>query len=170
MQPEDILVALGETGAVFAGFGGIVAALGARSVTELPPIDRFRFSNLLVISVSACLLAFLPIVLEEVVEDPSTMWNISTATLALFALIFLLKSAGGARRIGALRGQRGRLWMAVLSVSVLAAIFVIQSASLIGWPRGHDSAVYVAGIFGLLILSGLQFILLALDATPGNRL
>lgn len=169
MQPEDALVALGQTGAVFAGFSGIVAVLGIRSVTELGPLERFRFSNLLVISVAACLLAFAPLVLDQFDLDSSSSWAYSSAAMALFALIFLMSRSRAARRMRALQPRWGQPWMAVLSVAVLAGLVVSQSANAMGWVLERSAAVYVSGIFALLVLSGLQFVLLALDATPGRR-
>jgi hypothetical protein len=169
MQPEDLLVGLGETAAVFAGFGGIVAALGSHSVTELAPLERFRFENLLVISVFTCLLAFAPVVLGEFTEASSSVWAWSSAALALFALSFQISRARASYRIRALRARWGRPWMAALSVSVLAVIFVSQCANAIGWHADRSAQVYVGGIFGLLVLSGVQFVLLALDAKPSRR-
>jgi len=166
MQPEDILTGLGDTAAVFAGFSGIVAALGARSVTELPPVSRFRFSNLLVISVSTCLLAFAPLVLGAFSLASSLIWAWSSAALALFALLFLIVRNTTRRRIRAAQVTSGRPWMAVFSISVLVSVGVTQCANTIGWPLSRGAALYVAGLFGLLILSGLQFILLALDSAP----
>jgi hypothetical protein len=168
MQPEDILAGLGETAAVFAGFSGIVVALGARSVTELSPVSRFRFANLLVISVSTSLLAFAPLVLGAFSLASSLIWAWSSATLGLFALLFLIARSAMARRIRAAQITMGRSWMAVLSVCILASICVAQCLNTIGWPLDRGAALYVTGLFGLLILSGLQFILLALDSTPAE--
>jgi hypothetical protein len=60
--------------------------------------------------------------------------------------------------------------MAVLSVSVLVGVVGMQSANIIGWPLDRGAALYVAGIFGLVILSGFHFILLALDSTAEARM
>jgi hypothetical protein len=169
MQPEDILTSLAETAAVFAGFSGIVVALGARSVTELSPVSRFRFANLLVISVSTSLLAFAPLVLGAFSLASSLIWAWSSATLALFALLFLIARSAMARRIRAAQITLGRSWMAALMICVLAGICVTQCANTIGWPLNRGAALYVAGLFGLLIVSGLQFILLALDSTPAEE-
>lgn len=169
MQPEDILTGVGETAAAFAGFSGIVAALGARSVIELPPVSRFRFSNLLVVSVSTCLLSFAPLVLGAfLLASPSSIWAWSSSALAIFALLFPIAAEIRRRRISnaQVTARRGRRWMAVLSICVLLSICVSKCANAVGWPLERGAALYVAGLFGLLTLSGVQFILLALDSTP----
>jgi hypothetical protein len=169
VTPEDLLVGLGETAAVFAGFSSIVAALGVRSVAELRPIDRFRFSNLLVVSVSACLMAFLPLVLGGFAFTPASTWALASLSLALFSVCFLAWASVAARRVRKQRTPGGQSWMAALSVGVLAATVVAQCANALSWPFDRSAYIYVAGIFALVILSGLQFILLALDSTPGRR-
>jgi hypothetical protein len=173
LQPEEILVGLGDAAAVFAGFSGIVAVLGARSVTELSPLSRFRFSNLLVISVSTCLLAFAPLVLGAFSLASSLIWAWSSATLALFALLFLIAANTRQRRVRAAEvaagRAAGRTWMAVFSICVLVGVCLSQCVNAIAWPLSRGAALYVAGLFGLLILSGLQFILLALDSTPVEK-
>jgi hypothetical protein len=81
IHPHDTLVALGEVSAAFAGFSGIVAALGYRSPSEWSATAQFRFANLLSFAVAASLLAFFPIVLA--ISD-STVWAWSSAALGLF--------------------------------------------------------------------------------------
>lgn len=169
MHPEDVLVALGETAAVFAGFSGIIAVLGIRSVNELGPLERFRFSNLLVIAVAACLLALAPLVLDQFALATSSVWACSSAAMALFALIFLMSRSYAYRRMRTLQTKWDRPWMAVLSVAVLAGLVISQAANAMGWVLERSAAVYVSGVLALLVLSGLQFILLALDATAARR-
>ena len=165
MHPEDLLTSLGEVAAAFAGFSGVVAALGAKSLTELPALHRFRFANLLVVSVGAALFAFLPAVLEQLATGSSAVWALSSALLALFtgALLFTRWRAGLRLTKGSLN-----LWMATSWVGVLSAVSLLQLATLIGWPSARSGAAYVAGVFGLLLLSGLQFISLALPNHAKN--
>jgi len=169
VTPEELLVGLGETAAVFAGFSSIVAALGVRSVAELRPIDRFRFSNLLVVSVFAFMLAFAPVVLTGFAFPVESTWALSSLSLALFSMSFLVWVSIAARRVRKQQTSVGRSWMAALSIAVLIGLLVAQCANALNWPFDRSAHVYVAGIFGLVVLSGLQFILLALDSTPGRQ-
>jgi len=159
VHPQDVLTSLGEVAAAFAGFSGVVSALGARSITDLPTPHRFRFANLLVVSVGAAIFAFLPAVLEQFATGSSAVWALSSALLALFTGVLLF-----ARWRAGLRLTKGSLnrWMATSWVGVLSAVSLLQLAALTGWPSARSGAAYVAGVFGLLLLSGLQFISLAL--------
>jgi hypothetical protein len=158
VQPEDVLTTLGEVAAAFAGFSGVVAALGVKSLAELPAIHRFRFANLLVVSVGAALFAFLPVVLEQFPIGSSAVWTSSSAFLALFA-----RWRAGLR-LGTLNRGPLNLWMVTSWIGVLSAVFLLQLANAIEWPSSRSGAAYVAGVFGLLLLSGLQFISLALPS------
>lgn len=171
MQPEDVLTTLGEVAAAFAGFSGLVAALGVKSLAELPALHRFRFANLLVVSVGAALFAFLPVVLEQFPIGSSAVWASSSALLALFAGTLLFARWRAGLRLGPLNRGPLNLWMVTCWVGVLSAVCLLQLANIIERPSSRSGAAYVAGVFGLLLLSGLQFISLALpshaeDATP----
>jgi hypothetical protein len=84
IHPHDTLVALAEVSAAFAGFSGIVAALGYRSPSEWSATAQFRFANLLSFAVAASLLAFSPIVLVHSAISDSTVWAWSSPVLGLF--------------------------------------------------------------------------------------
>ena len=57
-----ILLGFAGVGATFTGFSGVVAVFGRRVHGEWFPEDRFRLTNLMVTSLSACLLSFAPLV------------------------------------------------------------------------------------------------------------
>jgi hypothetical protein len=162
VQPEDVLTTLGEVAAAFAGFSGVVAALGVKSLAELPAHNRFRFANLLVVSVGAALFAFLPVVLEQFPIRSSGVWASSSALLALFAGTLLFARWRVALRLGPLNRGSLNLWMVTCWIGVLSAVCLLQLANVVEWPSLRSGAAYVAGVFGLLLLSGLQFISLAL--------
>lgn len=164
MQPEDALVTLGEVAAAFAGFSGVVAALGVTSLDALPAVLRFRFANLLVVSVGAALFAFVPVVLEQFHVGSGAVWSSSSLLLAGFAGSLLVARLRAGLRLGPLSEGPLNLWMVVCWLGGLSAVFLLQIANVIEWPWSRTGAPYVAGIFGLLLLSGLQFISLALPS------
>jgi hypothetical protein len=61
--------------------------------------------------------------------------------------------------------------MVVCWFAALSAVCLLQLANLTEWPWSRAGAFYVAGVFCLLLLSGLQFISLALptDASAATR-
>jgi hypothetical protein len=162
MHPQEILTTLAEVAAAFAGFSGVVAALGVKSLSELSEFHRFRFVNLLVVSVGAALFAFLPVVLEQFPLSSSAVWTSSSALLAVFAGALLLGRWRTGLRLGPMIGGPLNLWMAICWISALSAVCLLQISNILQWPGTPSGSVYVAGIFGLLLLSGLQFISLAL--------
>ena len=155
-------MALGEVAAAFAGFSGVVAALGSRSAGEWSVAARFRFENLLITSIAAALLAFLPIAIGQFPVAPAVTWGCSSAVLGLFCASF------AALRIPRLRSASSkdleplRRWMALFLV-LLFATFVAQIANAAAWPAPRSGGPYVAGILALLLVSALQFTLLALS-------
>ncbi len=168
MEAEEALVSLGQVAAAFAGFSGIVGTLGARSVSELSMAARFRFGNLLINSVGASLFAFVPVVINVVGVPSSTIWVLSSAMLGLFSLSYLLFRRRVHLRIRRLNPSLLRPWMAVFTIGVLVCICIAQFANVLGWPFGRSGSPYVWSIFALLVLSGFQFIILALDPTPND--
>jgi hypothetical protein len=171
VPPEDALSTLGEVAAAFAGFSGVVSALGVKSLAELPALHRFRFANLLVVSVGATLFAFLPVVLDQFPIGASAVWASSSALLAAFAGILLFARWRAGLRLGSLTRGPGNLWMVTCWIGVLSAVCLLQLANVVEWPWSRSGAAYVAGVFGLLLVSGLQFISLALpsNAKGGTR-
>lgn len=165
MQPNDALVTLGEVAAAFAGFSGVVAALGVKSLAAMPAVHRFRFANLLVISVGAALFSFLPVVLGQFPVGSRTVWGSSSLLLAIFAGTLVITRWRAGLRLGPMTSGPLNLWMAICWIVALSTVFLFQVANLVEWPWSRTGAPYVAGIFGLLLLSGLQFISLAL---PGH--
>jgi len=164
MDPHDTLATLAEVAAAFAGFSGVVAALGVRSLSEIRALDRFRFANLLVVSVGAALFAFLPIVLQQFPIGSSAVWASSSALLAVFAVALLLKRWRAGLQLGPMTRGPLNLWMVTCWIGALSAICLLQLANIFEWPGSRSGAAYVAGVFGLLLLSGLQFISLALPS------
>lgn len=168
MTAEEALISLGQIAAAFAGFSGIVTALGARSVSDLHAATRFRFSNLLVMTVGASLFAFVPIVLGVANVESSATWGLSSGLFGIFTLGHMAFNRGAHRRIRARNPTLLRPWMAIFSVIILAPISLALFANALGWPFGRSGLPYVSSIFGVLVLSGVQFILLALDTAPND--
>jgi len=168
VQPNDALVTLGEVAAAFAGFSGVVAALGVKSLESMPALHRFRFANLLVVSVGATLFAYFPVVLGQFPVSSSAVWAWSSSLLATFAGSLLVTRWNAGLRLGPLSKGPLNFWMVVCWFAALAAVCLFQIANLVQWPGFRSGAPYVAGVFCLLLLSGLQFISLALPRNASD--
>ena len=159
MPVTDLLLQLSEIAVAFAGFSGVVAALG-RSI-EWDEKARFRFQNLLVISVSAVFLALLPLALSTFNIASERGWMISLCVMVAFALGFFVLRAPIARRLTGV-GDRVTFFTGLMFLIGLSTVVVLQVLGVAGVLT--RSAVYVAGIVLLLFLSALQFAVLSLGA------
>ena len=61
MDIDALLLGLAEVSVAFAGFSGVVAALGRKA--EWTDIERYRFTNLVTVSIATALFSFLPMVI-----------------------------------------------------------------------------------------------------------
>lgn len=163
IHPHDTLVSLAEVAAAFAGFSGVVAALGQRSPADWSPAARFRFENLLTVTVAASLLAFLPIASDHFSTSSSTVWAWSGAALAVFCVTFLIQTFRRGRKVRA-QGGGLRNWMALIWMFGMLGVAFAQLANILMPSASRGGGPYVAGILVLLAISGLQFILLALSS------
>jgi hypothetical protein len=148
--------------AAFAGFSGVVAAFGHRSPAEWSLATRFRFENLLTVSVAASLFAFLPVVLSHLSLSARAVRSWSGGALAFFCVVFFVQTF---RRGLEVRSKGGTLrrWIAIIWSGGMMGVALAQ---LVGFlvPAQTAIGLYVAGILVLLSISGLQFIVLALDS------
>jgi hypothetical protein len=85
MDETTVLTLLGIAGvaATFAGFSGVVAVFGRRAHGEWFLEDRFRLTNMLVTSLGACLLAFIPILGALLQLRGPQLWGM--ASVGMFA-------------------------------------------------------------------------------------
>ncbi len=146
-----------------AGFSGIVAVLGVRSVEHLSAVAKARLANLLVTALAAAFFSFLPVVLQLFDMGASAIWSASGVSLIGFSIIFLLLRTVSIRRLGLGTPGGPRVWVAL--IFLVAFIFVVSAqvvniAGFFGVPSG---APYAAGVLALLVLAGLQFALLVLE-------
>jgi hypothetical protein len=154
---------LGEVAATVAGFSGIVAVLGVRSVDSLAAVARFRLVNLLVISLSAVFFSFLPVVLDQFTLAPAALWCVSSASLAVVWVTLFLILGRQVRRLSFGGPRAPRRWMASVFFVVAVLAFGSQAANLVGLRGSPSGALYCVGVLALLVVAGLQFILLVLE-------
>jgi len=92
VESADVLSTVAEISVAFAGFSGIVAALGRRDQGSLFPEDRVRISVLLGASLSTIAFALLPFALWEVAGTPSVVWALASAAYAPYGIAIIVVS------------------------------------------------------------------------------
>ena len=96
------LLGIGSVATAISGFSGVVAAFSGRADGKWLPAERFRTTNMLVLSLGACLLSFVPLT-EEVLRIPDrVLWMI--ASLALFGFCSLLERLWSVAQVPSLPG------------------------------------------------------------------
>ena len=95
MSEHAILTLLGiaSVATAITGFSGVVAVFGGRAEGKWSPADRFRTRNMLILSLGACLLSFVPL-LEELFRIPDHLiWITTSSVLILFCVAYFVYTA-----------------------------------------------------------------------------
>lgn len=84
----------------------------------------------------------------------------------IFHAVVLFDIFRRARKVSA-AGERLRPWMSAVWIGAMGGGALAQGINIIGATESRG-ALYVAGILVLLIVSGIQFVLLALSSVAGE--
>ncbi|MBI3448198.1 MAG: hypothetical protein HY049_04675 [Acidobacteria bacterium] len=156
------LLAIAEVSATFAGFSGVVAVFGRRAHGEWFPEDRFRLTNMLMMSLGSGLFALVPI-LEELLHVPDrALFTTASALLGAFSLAYLIVGVARTRRLR--REHPGALarWAVVVIQASLFLAAALQALNAFGILYNHEAGPYLAGLLLLLVFAGIQFAFLVL--------
>lgn len=153
MEPSDALFTVVEASIALAGFSGIVSALGQRSIGIWQPNDRARIVDLLTATLVPFVFSLFSLIL--IYAEIESVWRVSSAALALGALVALVSSWCDPLRV---REERripiGNFYVAVV-YSTLVLLAVLQVWNLFFcksfWP-------YFAGLAVILIIGVSQFV------------
>src|SRR5262249_55341565 len=86
------LLGIGSVATAISGFSGVVAAFGGRADGTWLPAERVRTTNMLVLSLGACLLSFVPLT-EELLRIPDRiLWTIASLSLLAFCLFYYVRT------------------------------------------------------------------------------
>jgi hypothetical protein len=91
MRDNAAFVLLGIAGvaSTFAGFAGVVATFGRRAEGQWLPEERFRLINMIVLSLVACLLSFVPLIEDCFTWPKSRCGRLTAYFSAYFARLML---------------------------------------------------------------------------------
>jgi hypothetical protein len=157
MDIDALLLGLAEVSIAFAGFSGVVAALGRR--VQWTDVERYRFTNLVTISTGAALFSFLPMVVSLYEIAAALRWSLSGVLLAVFVVGFLVNRVRVGAKIARTPGQVS-VWVSWVFMLSLLIIAVLQA---IGLAVHHlADALYVTSLLILLMLAAVQFVVFVL--------
>lgn len=98
MEPTSVLANIAELAVAFAGFSGIVAALGRGGEGAVFPEDRVRLAMLIGSSLSTTAFALLPLALWEVAGPAERVWALASAIYIPYGLAVVLVGERAVRR------------------------------------------------------------------------
>jgi hypothetical protein len=164
MSEHAVMTLLGIASIAIAvsGFSGVVAVFGGRAEGKWSPEARFRTTNMLILSLGACLLCFVPLT-EELFEIPDhLLWIAASAILIAFCAFYFVYTAiklsnPELRRPGVLIKWVRYVYFACLGLAIVLQVLNVADALV---KRG--SGPFIGGLILLLIPAGLQFAFLVL--------
>ncbi len=160
MQSHEILQAIGEVAAAFAGFSGVVAAIGHRGSRAWSLEEILQLRTLVEPSLVALFGSFLPGILHLAFDSEPLVWRLSNAALGLMGVAAGAAFIARSRFASATIGQRVLLVLAGLAVGalLLAAGGILRQYELI----------FVIGLILALAVAAYNFLLL-LVITGGDE-
>src|SRR5215813_12265042 len=86
------LLGIGSVATAISGFSGVVAVFGVRADGKWSPAERFRTTNMLILSLGACLMSFLPLI-EELFQIPDQiLWMTASLFLLAFCSFYFVRT------------------------------------------------------------------------------
>ena len=160
LQGSDVLTVLAEIFVAFAGFTGIVAALGQRSEGKWKPVDVIRFRALLEASLAGLVLSVVPYGFHYFGVVEAVTWSFGSFLVAVYVVFFLIRIVQKQKELRATEDPNFvpgvRLILVFLSVPVVA----VQLLNTIGVGLQHTFSGFLLGLIFLLILCCAMFVLL----------
>jgi len=163
------LLGIGSVATALAGFSGVVAAFSGRD-GKWQPAERFRITNMLVLSAGACLLSFEPLT-EELLPIPDrALWIGASLSLLMFCLVYFVRTIVLLRRPSLRRPGVLVEWVRVVYFACLALAIVWQALSVAGILVERGPGPFIAGLVFMLIPAGLMFVFLVLTPLSSTKL
>ena len=156
------LLGIGSIATAIAGFSGVVAAFSGRGDGKWLPAERFRITNMLVLSLGACLLSVVPLT-EELLRIPDqALWIIASVALFAFCSFYFIRTIVLLRR--PTLSRRGVLveWVRYVYFVCLTLALVLQVLNVAGVLVERGPGPFIAGLVFMLIPAGLMFVFLVL--------
>lgn len=156
------LLGIGSIATAISGFAGVVAAFRGRADGQWLPAERFRITNMLVLSLGACLLSFVPLT-EELLRIPDhVLWTTASSSLFAFCSFYFVRTIILLRRPSLSR--RGVLveWVRVVYFVCLSVAIILQVLNVAGVFVERGAGPFIAGLMFMLIPAGLMFVFLVL--------
>lgn len=154
MHSEALLLGLAEVSIAVTGFSGVVAALSRRTWGD---IERFRFINLISLSIAATIYSFLPLAVSSYDVSDAFAWIVSASLLVVFVITFQTRQLFAVKKLttSSISIWTGRLILTASGVVVLLQLIGLTVPAVI-------SATYISGILVTILQAVIQFVVFVL--------
>ncbi len=160
MQASDELLTIAELAVALAGFSGVVVAFAHQG--KLTTLDRWRFAGLLLLSMGAAVIAFVPSLLHFLGLTGPALWRGSSVAYLVVAVLFLTLFTPRLRRISqGLADVTPRPFL-VVNIGLTVLTYASQLSNAVGWPYSPGPALLVFGLLMWLVTASMFFGLLVL--------
>jgi len=164
MSEHAVMTLLGIASVAIAvsGFSGVVAVFGGRAEGKWTPEARFRTTNMLILSLGACLLSFVPLT-EELAKIPDRMlWIVASSLLTAFCVFYYVYTVARLRNPDLRREGVLVKWVMAAYFVCLTLAIVLQVLNVVDAVVERGAGPFIGGLILLLIPAGLQFAFLVL--------
>jgi len=165
-----LLMGIASVAIAISGFSGVVAVFAGRADGKWPPAERFRTRNMLILSLVACLLSFVPLA-EELFQIPDqVLWMSASVLLLGFCAAYVVYTVNMLRSPILRRPGTLVMWVRVVYFICLVLASILQALNIAGVLVERGPAPYVSGLVFVLIPAGLQFAFLVLKSLTSTDL
>jgi hypothetical protein len=171
MSEHAIMTLLGIASVAIAvsGFSGVVAVFGGRAEGTWSPEARFRTTNMLILSLGACLLSFVPLTAELFELPDRALWTTASSILIAFCVFYFVYTAIKLRNPELRKPGVLIKWVRYVYFACLGLAIILQALNVADALVQRGSAPFVGGLILLLIPAGLQFAFLVLTPLTEAR-
>jgi hypothetical protein len=164
MSDHAIMVLLGISSVAIAisGFSGVVAVFGGRADGKWSPAERFRTTNMLILSLGACLLSFVPLTEESFQIPDPILWTAASSLLFAFCAVYGLYTVLLLRKPNLRRPGGLIVWVRYVYFVCLTLASALQVLNIAGVWVKRGAGPFIGGLLFVLIPAGLQFAFLVL--------
>ena len=165
MIGSEVLLTSAEISLALCGFGSVVAAFsGDRKQWEAMEVVRFR--ALIVITLTAALVALIPFLLFYAGIEAAEMWALASTVVAVLSSGLLIGMLVYARVPMVTHGSR--IW-SFIAISIASLVVLVNVLNVLSIGFRSSFTGYFSGLLFMLILAGLYFIRLIILSGPQAR-
>jgi hypothetical protein len=158
----DTLTTISELGITLIGVAAIAGVLLSRD--GLHPVDRFRFTLVVIPATTIGFMGYVPIWISRYVDDDVLIWQLSSAGMIALILIVIatfgregLRPSGSvAREIASITPRRFLISWGLIPFANLSRLL----ANTFSWPLQSNQTTFEIVLFLGLLVAVLQFVAL----------